>query len=323
MVSTPPVAVIAATADRRGLLALIPQEHDWWELQRLTGWQMGSPRVESLTFDGDVPYRREDYVRGGMTASPDGRYLLARIFVLDTAQWKRSAVVLLVDLPSYTVVWRRTFDDPLVANARWRFLNADTLVAEGGPPPTYKGHPVIAMKISQDILRMNPVSPGEHEAGILSLPNLEAASRCDYTVGRASEPDRPARTLNVTFSLRGCGGVLKAAGVRSFTELPGLTEVQNLFGEPFGQGCEFEDGNKASELTLYNCRKGRHAKPDDFRMDENEESVARFSLAGLRKVLWVPLKPWEDHSGVLASVDGHDYLVLRRKKLRIEIYEIR
>lgn len=322
---TPPVTVIATTADRSGLFALIPQEHGRWELQRLKAWRTGSPRVESMTFDGDVSKNRLDYVRGGMIASPDGRYLMVRIFVLDTRQWKRSAVVLLIDLHKFTVVWRRMVDDPLVADARWRFVDAGTVIAVAGPPPTHQGHPVIKLMVSQDILRMNPVSPGKHEAGVLSFPNLEATSRCSYAIRKEDQSADGAQASSGRFVLDGdgCVGVLKAAHVSSFSQLPGLRELQELVGQPFGQGCEFEDRNATSELTLSNCRQGWVHKADDFRMHEEDEKVTRSSSSGVDEVLSVALKPWEDYSAVLASADGHDFLVLLREKLRIEAYEIR
>lgn len=182
MVSTPPVPVIAASADRSGLFALIPQDDRRWQLQRLTAWQTGSPKVERLEFDGDDIDSRWDYVRAGMTASPDGRYLVIRIFVFDQHQWKRRAVVILVDLKRFEVVWRRVIEDPLVANSRWMFIDAKRLIAVEGPPPTHSGRPVVSIMVSQDILRIEPVSPGEHEAGALTLPNLDVSFRCGYTV---------------------------------------------------------------------------------------------------------------------------------------------
>lgn len=325
MVSTPPEAVITATADRRRVLALIPQKHDRWELERLTGWQTGTPRVESLTFDGDVPYRREDYVRGAMTVSPDGRSLLVRIFALDTVQWKRSAVVLLVDLRSFTVVWRRRLDDPLVANARWRFLNADTLAAVEGPPPAHKGHPVVEMKISQDILQMNPVSAGEHEAGILSLPNLEVRSRCSYKAMVPRQIDDSGEAYSEAAGRieagSGCSPLLAAAGVASIDALPGLREVKSRIGYPEESGCRMEDRSDEAGLAVFNCREGYMTEKYGYVAQAEEERVT--PLDGPGAMMSVKLKRYERHSVTLASADGHVYLLLLRDKERIEMYKVR
>jgi len=325
LVMTPPVTVIAATADRSGLFALIPQEDRRWQLQRLTGWGTGSPRVQSLEFDGDDHDSRFDYVRAGMTPSPDGRYLLVRIFVLDTNQWKRRAVVVMVDLETFRVVWRRVSDDPLVANSHWRFIDAHTLIAVGGPPPTHIGKPVVRLMISQDILRMNPASPGEHEAGVLSLPNLDVSAGCMYSVREAdtaAATNTPDRYLEAQGD--GCAGLLKIAGVASLARLPGLREIRNLVGHTFGQGCEFEDGDDSIGIALFNCRKGgpRKEADDNFGMDEEEERVAKPVLSGVKILLCVPLKRWEDYSSALVSANGQNYLLLRRDKLKIEMFQV-
>jgi hypothetical protein len=346
LIASPPKVVIGTTVDRHTLLALIPQEGRRWELQRLTGWESGAPTTERLTFDGDESTEKQDYVRGGMTVSPDGQFLLARIFVYDLRDrvQERSVVVLLVNLRDFKVVWRRVSKDPLLANSRWRFTQEGTLVAAVGPSPMYRtaaNH--MGLVIPEDVLRMNPAAPGDHVAAVLSFPALEASMVCHYrvevNVATLQAMPKPyftdssgvkhstllrdsVRPLEVVSQDESCAPLTKLTGASSVMELPGPLDPAFQFEKLLGTDCDVEDADTVGNLGLYNCRKGyKVSEKLGFYVTAESERVIAQGLE--RSLLVVPLKNQEHYSSTLASADEHDYLLLLRDDLKVEVYLLR
>lgn len=324
LVATPPLTVIHASDDRKAIFALIPQEDRGWELQHLTEWSSGKPKIKSLEFSGDESDDPQDYVRAGLTPAPGGKYLLVRVFVLSTRHWVRTAIVLLVDVPTFHIVWRRVTSDPLFANSQWRFANANTLIATMGPPPQHKGKPVFGLRIEPEILNMNPLSPGTHEAAALSFPSMDVSAGCSYAVTAAEPADGSTSGATTTAGRleadSGCGSVLKAAGVSAMNELPGLSEANDRVGRSDESGCREEDRSEEMGAVLFNCREGVMTAKDGFVVRAENEWV--METADENKGLSVPLENYQDYSATLTLANGHKYLLLLRDQVRMDVYAI-
>ncbi len=179
------------------------------------------------------------------------------------------------------MIWRHTTSDPVIANGRWSFLDARTLIAIDGPAPARSGQGShIAVWVPTDVLERNTVSPGQHTAQVLDLPDLQASMACHYTVSAPLpvheteahdiSPPSPYPELedaadptlermpqgNIVPGTGECTKLLKTAGVSSMPKLPGLREARNHIGRSGWPGCAFEDTSRDGHLVLSNCRQG-------------------------------------------------------------------
>ncbi len=114
------------------LLVLIPQHDGKWVLKRLTAWDTGSPKEESLAFTTKPPQEGASGYED-LKVDPASTYAVIRIKSFTgnilTVTENRSAIVVLVDLRSFTIVSQLTTSDPLLAASDWSFANNGMLVA--------------------------------------------------------------------------------------------------------------------------------------------------------------------------------------------------
>jgi hypothetical protein len=309
-------AVLGMTPDGSKVLALIPQEKNLWSLEMLTGWQTGSPQEQTLSFLGDDPPDKLDYMTGGLTPTPDGKYLLIRILVYHFAKLTREVVVVLVDLQEFHVVWRHASADPLLANSQWRFSEEGVLIAAEGPPPSEGGK---RYALLPDVRSMDPTLIGEHDAAELSFPDLDPTLPCHYMV--VSGPFyTEASSTSALLKSDTCQAFLKAAGVAEATELPGPSDVARL-KRLGGPDCELVTSSEGSKLALYTCRTGRDLGKYGF--DTKTRAVKVLSVENGNTILSMPLPVKQATSSTLATLEGHDYLLLLRNGIEFEAYSLR
>jgi len=312
--AAPPVPTVAASADKRVLYALIPQEKQKWQLQEVRDWDTATPQVKSLELAGDDRDDRQDFITGLLTPSPDGKLLVVRVMIYDLGKYVRSAVVVLIDLKTFQVVTRTVTNDPFVANSRWRFTREGLLIAVEGPSPTlrYKDEKYIP----PDVLSMNPVSFGVHEGAVLSFPGLEMQQRCRYSA--QSPPEHP---LNVTVTALSpdCGDFLAVAGIKNGGELLAPYDAGRKFPGTENSSCLLEAYSADEKIQLSECKRGQMLEKY-FQVFEREKDVTRVEDG--EQLLTVPLKKNEDVSAALLRSHDRNYMVLLRGGLTVSVYVI-
>jgi hypothetical protein len=310
MSAVAPQSVIAMGSDRSTLFALVPQEERRWQLQMLTGWETASPSVRTLFFDGDDSLDKEDFMSASMTPTPDGKTMFVRIFVYNLKRYERSADLLMIDLSDFRVVSRRVTANPLVANSRWFFGGTGGLIAAEGPSPVVKMHDGY---IPLDVLDMNPISIGDHEAALLSLPTLTPSLKCGYSVESVTAGDRRAELIDDQ-----CKEVLRQADAKSVFEFSKPPDGRTALPYYRRIGCPVQSVSERHKHVLTNC----HGNTD-----LNGEPRAKFRSEQVESdngqvVLDVHVGLAEDLSATLGTLSGRDYLLLLRKGSNLSVYEL-
>lgn len=330
-----PKPMIAATADGSAILALIPQQEESWELQRLTHWDSGSPNVERLSFAGDPQQDRQDFLQTGIALSPDGKFAVVQIFTYNMHRYDRRVLIAIVDLTTFRVVDRRFSNDQALANSRLRFRGNTTLVAAQGPVPTRdNGHPLAKEYISLNQEWMNPFSEGGHEVAVLSFPTLERRQSCHYdiaplglpagaTAGSAEDPNtwwstRRSGVISIKSAEPNCDAVFAAAGVSNAVELPEpMVAALEMHG---GHSCRLDAVAPQASVAAYNCRSGHYHKNYSFFTSWEGERVASGTSGA--PSLELQLKAWAFYVAALARAGGRNYLLMLRDKLTVEVYAL-
>jgi hypothetical protein len=333
MTVVPPKAVIGASADGAVVFVLIPLADGHWELQMIAGWQTSAPIVRSLQFEGDIPVNDLNFILPQLTPSPDGRFLLVRTLTLNFSDYQRSAVVVLIDLHAFQIVWRRVSTDPLIAYSRWHFNRKGELIAAQGPKTWNRStdkHGIGTEAFSYDVVQVNPASPGEHDAAIFSLPELATSLSCHYRVSKGSNSDNPSPDLVYDDDLSDapqsvaevdgadCPILLTAAGVQSAAQLPGASDEQ--WGMIGIDACEAFALGAGRSVSMIDCRDhhavGEDGKPTWVRFADINFTSPRAPGFSVR------VGSGEDASAAIARADGQEYLLVLRKGLKLEVYKL-
>lgn len=310
-----PEALLGTGVDGQTIFALIPQEDRRWTLNMLSGWDTSTLNEQSLTFDGNDSRDRQDYVSGGMTPTPDGKYLLVRILVFHLATLKRDVVVLLVDLKTFRVLWRRVSDDPLLANSRLRFSDEGTLIAAEGPDTSEGGKRLVVMP---EVLTMDPYAIGEHTAAVLSFPELTPSLQCRYVV--SSGVFESTSGHDAVLEGDSCAELLKFADVAAATELPGPSDGKRHIANLAGGDCDLVTLSREKKLALYDCRSGYALGKDAY--ITKARSVRVLTVADGADGLSIPIPVRQVVSSTLAKANGRDYVIMLLNGLHLEAYLI-
>lgn len=295
----PPYTVTALTPEN-ALLVLIPQAHGNWVLKRLTAWDSQSPQEATLSFTGDPPHDKHEGITEDLTVNPDGTYLIVRITSDYTSHGELTltALLILVDLHSFSIVLRRSTTDPLIASSEVHFNNNGLLVAQG-------------------IVKVNrTAATTAYAAGVLTLPDFQLTTSCRYERELRSENNR-LNWITSQNANSACAAVLQAAGVSSVENLPGSDhrgEISKLLNIDY---CSLNYLSRDEKLALYNC--GKSYADGSFQFSRASKVI---SVSDKKTVLSIPLPVTQSVDGLLAADGTQNYLLLLRDGIRLETYRI-
>ncbi len=196
----------------QALLVFQPQRDGNWLIKRISAWDTGSPREESLAFAGQS-FNEGATGYEDLKVDPASHYAVIRVKSIYSIVQDNSAVVVLIDLRNFTIVSRLTTTDPLLAASYWSFSKNGLLVATAMTgrvmtPPHPK--PEWSYQTITD----------SYEATAFTLPDWQPSMSCKYELLL----DRRAGSTNLNFHLSkaddGCAGLVASAGFPPHSSYP-------------------------------------------------------------------------------------------------------
>lgn len=311
-IPTPPSTVLATTA-AGALLILIPQPERKWVLKELEGWSTQTPQEQSLAVSSDAPRDGDVWITGDLIVTRDGRYALVRITSRRRSSgatpFEVQATVTLVDLHGFSLVYRRTTTEPLIAGAQWSLTKDNLLISNALTKRS---------RINKQIT--SPVTDN-YEAAVLNLPDLETSESCYYTKVLEFHNGNGWQTEEEKTAELKCAKVLEAVNVASVSGLPGeniaVKLAKGLHAPP---KCGITNISDDGRFALYYCSEGHQTAWDTFKT--TSRSLLVVSTAGSTAVLSITLKVKQPTIATLATAEGQQYLILVRDGIKVETYRV-
>lgn len=311
-IPTPPSTVLATTP-AGALLILIPQPERKWILKELKGWSTQTPREQSLAVGSDAPRDGDVWITGDLIVTRDGRYALVRITSRrrssKPARFEVQASVTLVDLQAFSIVYRRTTTEPLIAGAQWSLTKDNLLISNA------------LTERSRVNKQSTSTVTDNYEAAVLKLPDLETFESCSYTMVLELHDGSGWRTKEEKTEELKCANVLQAAKVASVSGLPGENIAVKTAKELRAPAkCSITDLSDDGRFALYDCFEG-HEAWDTF--ITTSHSLLVLSTADSTAILSITLKVKQPTIATLATAEGQQYLILVRDGIKVEAYRVR
>jgi hypothetical protein len=301
----------------QALLVLIPQRDGKWVLKRLTSWDTVSPKEETLTFAGDPPHEGRSGFED-LKVDPSSTFAVIRIRSFTGSMYpigaNRSALIVLVNLRSFTIVSQRATTDPLLAASDWSFIKDGLLIASAHTerstvPPQLK-HGWEYKSITDT-----------YEAAAFTLPDWKASMDCQYQ----RVLDFPNGSNTSTWHLGkvddACAALVKVARVPTAEALPG-GEFPSVRYANLARPCLLASESPSGNFALYGCRTGG-GYFDDMIMTTKSRSLTVLSVPEGKTVLTIPLPHnMQPVPALLANASGHIWLLILRDGIEMEIYKL-
>jgi hypothetical protein len=293
------------------LLVLLPRSDGQWVLKKFRSWETLTPTDDELIFAGETP-KLEKWASAALTVSPSGKYLIIRIDRPDNG--KVVTILALVDIHSFTLIWRRMTNDPLLrAFSDWKLIQDDHILASAHEPRTDLSEPLPPVGITRML------------AGELSLPDLNPTFTCKYTLRKVNDtvPGHWVRQSNS--NSQDCIALLLDLDALSIETLLAYDIAENNFERLDGTDCEPAVLiSNEDRYAIYKCGKN-HA--EDFADGFFEISTARvlkvITIPEKKSLLSVPVGFFSRKTeGLLANANGHDYLIVFRDGTKLETYRL-
>ena len=321
-----PSALVYLLPDQ-ALLVLIPQQDGKWFFKRITAWDTGSPKEETIGFAGE-PHQKGVSGEEELKVDPSNTYAVIRIksftgiFYSVTGAVNQSAVIVLIDLRSFTLISQSNTTDPLLATSSWSFAENGLLIA----------------KARTDRSTVKPTHPetrfsfetmtDTYQAAALTLPSFKPSMPCQYELflDDRKGPQRSDHHLSKVSD--GCAELVALAHVPSAQNLPG-DGTQSVpfaqlahYGQLAGPTCQISVEGSSLDYALYGCRTG-HRYMDDMIVTTNSRNLTVLSVPDGKPVLTVPLPHnLTPYSALLANAVGHTWLLLLRDGIKLETYRL-
>ncbi len=155
------------------------------------------------------------------------------------------ATVTLVDLPAFSILYRRTTTEPLIAGAPWSLTKDNLLISNA-----------LTKRSRINKQSTSPVTDN-YEAAVLDLPGLETSESCHYTKVLKFHNGNGWQTEEEKTAELKCAKVLEAANVASVSGLPGeniaVKLAKELRAPPI---CSITDVSNDRRFALYDYSKG-------------------------------------------------------------------
>lgn len=310
---TPPSAALVVTPSGT-LLVLIPQPDRKWVLKLLSDWNESAPKEQTISIGQEVGRDGETWYTGDLIVTRDGDYALIRLvssrrsFGPDPDARDTVAAIMLVDLHAFSIIYRRTTVDPLIAGAQWHLAKDGLLISKS---VTKRSHAKTQnqMGVTDD-----------YQAAALSFPDLKPSASCHYTKVLKSG-DSEWTTEEEKSTLVNCADVLQAAEVASLDELPGNetlpTEAKTVNAPP---KCGVTRVSDDGRFALCECSDSHPTAWDTVKT--TSRSVLVLSTANSATILSIALKVQVPIVTTLADRGGQQYLLLLRDGIKLEIYRL-
>jgi hypothetical protein len=300
----------------QSLLVLIPQADDKWLFKRLTSWDTANPKEETLSFTGQ---HLQEGVSGfeGLKVDPAGVYAILRIksFTgsMEPMGQNRSALVVLVDLRSFTIISQSTTTDPLLAVSDWSFtkeglLIASALTGRSTVPPKLK-HPWEFQSITDT-----------YQAAAFMLPDWKPSMACQYErLLDFPNGSNQSSVWHLSKVSGGCATLVEVAHVPTADRLPG-GEFPSVRYADLARPCLLQSESPSANFALYGCRTD-NGYWDDMIVTTKTRSFTVLSVPDGKTVLTVPLP----HNvtpipALLANAHSHTWLLVLRDGIKLETY---
>jgi hypothetical protein len=300
----------------QALLVFNPQRDGKWLFKRITAWDTAIPKEETVAFDGQS---FEEGATGYEDLKVDsaGNYAVIRTRSVSAYPVKRdnTALVVLVDLRSFSIVSRRTTTDPLIAASYWSFSKNGLLIATA-----MTGQVMVPLHPKPEWSYQTITD--SYEAAAFTLPDWKPSMPCKYELFL----DNRAGSSNPKFYLSkvddGCAALVASAQVPTAQNLPDGPFRPNPYEELAGKTCQLGGESPSADFALYACRTG-HDYLDGMIVTTNSRNLTVLSVPDGKAVLTVPLphntKPYP---ALLANESGHTWLLLLRDGVKIEAYQL-
>ena len=299
------------------LLVLIPQQEDKWLLKRVTGWETGSLKEETIAFTSPHP-REHTWREEDLDIDPIGTYAVIRIGSYDNTvepvNSKASAIIVLIDLRSFTVLSQSTSDDLMLAASSWSFAKNGMLIATAlSERRRVPSKPIHGLYQTQTFT---------YQATAFSLPGWSRSMTCHYE--QVFDLQDGGNYLSSTSRKAGdeCVALIAAAQVPKVEDLPNgpHNAIPNLVIG--GQACMFKGKSQSADLTLYECG-NYHSYLDGELSFVKSRNLKVLVGSNGPSVLTIPLPPKEvPVPAVLANSDGYPWLLRLRDGNKLEGYRL-
>jgi hypothetical protein len=312
-IPAPPSTLLAVTPAGT-LLVLIPQPERKWVLKQLISWTTPTPKELTLDIASDVERDGQSWITGDLIITKDGNYALIRIAShrasSDADILQVEASIILVDLRSFSIIYKRTTLDPLIARGQWYLANDDALISNA---ITKRSHAK-----SKSLLTVTD----NYEAAALNFSDLKASASCAYTKVLEFRDGRSVyRTEEGKNVGDGCAKVVQAADVASIDDLPGGGALQKvaktLNSSP---NCGITGVSNSGRFALYQCAVSHETDWDTVKTTSH--SMLVLSTTNNATVLSMALKIKQPTAASFATQDGQEYVLLLRDGINLEAYRL-
>ena len=302
----------------QALLVLIPQQDGKCFIKRLTAWDTGSPKEESLVFTANPPQEGASGYED-LKVDPASTFAVIRIKSFTgnifTVAENRSAVVVLVDLRRFTIVSQLTTSDPLLAESDWSFakngmLIADVMTGRSMTPP----HPKHAWSFE--------TITDTYQAAALGLPDWKRSMPCEYELFLDNRAGSSRRDRYLSKVGDGCAALVELAHVPTAENLPDGPPGPIPYTQLAGPTCELGGESPSANFALYGCRTG-HDYYDGMIHTTNTRNLTVLAIPDGKHVLTIPLPHnTTPYPSLLADAGNHTWLLVLRDGIKLETYRL-
>lgn len=312
-----PSTLLYLTPDQT-LLVLIPQQDGKWLFKRLTAWETTTPREETLAFAAN-PLQEGTSGFENLKVDPEQHFAVIRLQsysgAIDSANRTRSAEIVIVDLHAFKIVSQQNTSDLFLASSDWAFANNGMLIASALMDRT-KTPAKPKNDWSYDTIA------DHYKAAALTVPTLKSSMDCEYTRFLDHRNAKSALTWQLIKVSDGCASLVALAHVPEADNLPDGPPKPEPYANLAGPTCDVGDKSPDSGYMLYGCRTG-HDYADGMIVTTNSRNLTVLKIPSGQHALEVPLPHnTNPYPALLASADGHTWLLLLRDGIKLETYRV-
>lgn len=308
------------TSDQ-ALLVLLPQQKNQWLFKRITDWNTASPKEETISFTLS-PSQKRVLITEDLKVDSQQHFavILLHFFGKVTRDGKRdrSAGIVIIDLHSFKIVSQQNTADPFLASSDWEFAENSTVIANARMETIET-----PAKPKFDCCSYETLSD-RYKAAALSLPSLEPSMQCEYTRFLDHRSDKTSRTWQLIDVSDGCAQLIALAHVLAADDLPDsdYRPKPEPYAKLAGPNCLIEDKSHDLKYALYDCRT-ENAFMDEMIVIGRTRDLVVLQIPGGQHALNVPLPHnLNPYPALLANVDSHEWLLLLRDGINLEIYRV-
>ncbi|HZL25856.1 MAG TPA: hypothetical protein VFC39_04930 [Acidobacteriaceae bacterium] len=322
--------VLYLTPDQ-ALLAVIPQPDNIWLFKRITAWETGAPKEETLTFTVKPLEKRaklsylafECPVRtrfATLDVDPEQHLAVFRLksdsgATNNTAKWTRSAEIVVVDLRTFTIVSQQDTTDPLLASSAWAFADNGMLIASALTERT-TSPPKPKLMGAYDTITEH------YEAVAFTLPQFTSSMECENTRFIDFRDAKFKHNWQLTKVSDGCASLVALAQVPEADNLPDGPPKPQPYAKLAGPTCRISDKSPTSGYMLYDCRTAYDGL--DGMIDiTTSRKLTVLKIPGGQAALDLRLpRNSKPYPALLANTADHTWLLLLRDGINLDIYRV-